>query len=58
MVKIQCQFSGGLQVLFGNQYKMEVTLEGNPDIGQLIDYLTQNHLTKKKDMFIVNNSQL
>lgn len=57
-MKIECEFQGGLSVLFGDQFKIEVEIQENSDIKDLIIYLEKNHIKRTPEMFTIENHQL
>jgi hypothetical protein len=52
-MKIKVEFSGGLELLFSSQKRIDIEVEHNPfSIGDLIEYLRVNNLKEKEEMFI------
>ena len=56
-MKIKVEFSGGLELLFSGQKKIDIQVEAAEfTISQLIDHLRVNHLKEKEEMFVQGSS--
>ena len=56
-MKIKVEFSGGLELLFSGQKKIDIQVEASEfTISQLIDHLRVNHLKEKEEMFVQGSS--
>mmetsp|Transcript_9172 Transcript_9172/g.13571 ORF Transcript_9172/g.13571 Transcript_9172/m.13571 type:complete len:97 (+) Transcript_9172:39-329(+) len=51
-MKIKCEFSGGLELIFNDQAKIEVDMEKKSNMMQLIKTLKEKHMTGQADLFI------
>ncbi|KAG2440456.1 hypothetical protein HYH02_010338 [Chlamydomonas schloesseri] len=61
MVKVRIEFSGGLELLFGNQKEHEVEVplaEGKQELtaGQLIAWTRDNMLRERPELFVKGHS--
>ena len=52
-MKIKVEFSGGLELLFSGQKRIDLELkESQFTVSQLIEHLRLNHLKEKEEMFV------
>lgn len=60
MVKVAVEFSGGLEMLFGNQASASVDVTPKPgcelDLGSLLIWLRDNLLTERPELFLQGNT--
>lgn len=60
-LKIKVEFSGGLELIFGNQraHNIEIpaVVDGNPaDVTYLIEHLRLHHLKERPELFAENKT--
>lgn len=55
-LKINIDFGGGSEYLFGNQTKFSVSLPENSTIQTLLDYMRQNLLQEREELFYQGNT--
>ncbi len=52
-MKIKVEFSGGLELLFDNQKKLDIVVEDSEfTVYNLIEYMRKNCLKEKEEMFV------
>jgi len=52
-MKIKVEFSGGLELLFSNQKRIDIEVgEAVFTVGNLIEHLRLNNLKEKEEMFV------
>ena len=56
-MKIKIEFSGGLELLFDNQKKLDIVVEDSEfTVYNLIEYMRKNCLKEKEEMFVQGES--
>lgn len=54
-MKINCEFAGGLQVLFEDETRKQLEIADGSNISDLIDILVKNHVKRTPELFIMGN---
>lgn len=59
-LRVKVEFSGGAELLFGNEKRIDVLLPMNSNknwnLKQLIDWLKVNHLKERPELFVSGDS--